>query len=86
MKNEASKFVIEICMGSSCYSRGNRLNAEFIQSYLEQNGLQDRVELVGKLCTGKCKAGPNVIFNGEGKKNVTPETLPDLLQHYLKTR
>jgi len=83
MNTIQTKFVIEICMGSSCYSRGNRLNAEFIQDYVEKNGLKDRVELVGRLCTGHCKCGPNVIFNGEVKKNVTPAVLPDLIRHYL---
>jgi (2Fe-2S) ferredoxin len=58
----------------------------FIQKFIERHGLQERVDLVGRLCTGQCKSGPNVIFNGEAKRNVTPEVLSDLLQHYLKVQ
>lgn len=84
MNTQNDKIVIEICMGSSCYSRGNKQNVEFIQEYIEKNGLLEKVDLVGKLCTGQCKSGPNILFNGEVKKNVTPAMLPDLLRHYVK--
>ena len=46
---------IELCMGSSCFARGNSENLQAIEVFLSERGLSDRVELVGHLCLGKCK-------------------------------
>ncbi len=78
------KFVIEVCMGSSCFSRSNRTNLEIIRSYIDRNGLADSVEIVGKLCANHCRIGPNIIFNGEERNHVTPSALPALLDHYFR--
>ena len=32
---------IVICLGSSCFARGNNKNLEFIQEYLKVNNLKD---------------------------------------------
>ncbi len=32
------KSKIRICMGSSCFRRGNRKNLEFIETYIEEHG------------------------------------------------
>lgn len=36
---------ITVCIGSSCFARGNELNVEVIQKYLEEHHLKDEVDL-----------------------------------------
>lgn len=71
---------IKICMGSACFAKGGQENLEFIKSYIEQNGLDDKVSCTGELCTNQCADGPRVIIDGVEHKNVTKEMLAELLQ------
>lgn len=75
---------ITICMGSSCFSRGNNRNIEVIQSYLASNPLPAHVELNGHLCEGACKDGPNVTINGKLYREVDPIVITGLLNHFLR--
>ncbi len=74
---------ITVCMGSSCFSRGNATNAETVQNLIEKMGLQDKVEIRGCLCEGLCKKGPNVRINDTVYSNVSPDSLENLIQHEL---
>jgi len=76
---------IEICLGSSCFARGNNRNLAVIQDYLKKNGLEDRVKLRGDLCHGNCKEGPNMVVDGERYTQVDPNTCIDILnKHFNK--
>ena len=75
--------IITVCMGSSCFSRGNSANAEMIQIFIKENGLEDRVKVTGCLCEGECKSGPNIKINGKLFTDVYPEGLEILLRHEL---
>ncbi|MBD3315911.1 MAG: (2Fe-2S) ferredoxin domain-containing protein [Chitinivibrionales bacterium] len=77
---------IIICMGSSCYSRGNNNTLAIIQNYLAQKGLSDTVMLKGALCRGACKNGPNISVNGKQYSEVAPDTIPDILNHHFQNR
>lgn len=74
---------IAICMGSSCFSRGNNRNIEVIQNYLQTRGLPAGAELTGHLCQGHCTAGPNVTINGKLYHEVDPIVIVGLLNHFL---
>ncbi|MCL2647775.1 MAG: (2Fe-2S) ferredoxin domain-containing protein [Phycisphaerales bacterium] len=56
---------VTICMGSSCFSRGNNRNIEIIQEYASNAELPVRIEPRGHLCEGLCKHGPNLIIDGQ---------------------
>ncbi len=56
---------IQICLGSSCFSRGNAGNLRLIQDYLAARGLSARVATIGHLCEEQCSRGPNIIVDGE---------------------
>ena len=73
---------IVICLGSSCFARGNEENIKVVEDYLTRNSYQDEVdvELSGTLCQGKCADGPNVIINGEFYSKVDPGVMLDLLK------
>jgi NADH:ubiquinone oxidoreductase subunit E len=73
---------ITICMGSSCFSRGNNRNIEVIQEHLKTSKVPPGVELSGHLCQGQCKLGPNVTINGKMYHEVDPIVIIGLLNHY----
>ena len=73
---------ITICMGSSCFSRGNNRNIEVIQNYLASHPLPPALELAGHLCQGHCKSGPNVSINGKLYHEVDPIVIIGLLHHF----
>lgn len=77
------KIIITVCMGSSCFSRGNNFNAELIERFLRDENLETSVEMQGCLCESKCKSGPNIRINGELIQGVEPGMLTDLLKHKL---
>jgi NADH:ubiquinone oxidoreductase subunit E len=76
-------------MGSSCFSRGNAVNVEIIETFLKRYGLEASVgveggtELRGTLCEERCKEGPIVVIDGVVHRRVTPAILPDLLAGLL---
>ena len=80
---EARSANIVICMGSSCFARGNNRNIEVIQDYLNSHRLPPTVELTGHLCEGHCKSGPNVSINGKQYHEVDPIVIIGLLNHFL---
>ncbi len=75
---------ITVCMGSSCFSRGNALIAEVIQRYIDEHNLSESVCVRGCLCDGNCKDGPNIRINGKLFSQVTPENLDQLLAQELE--
>ncbi len=74
---------ITVCMGSSCFSRGNASNAEMVQSLIKKLNIQEKAEIRGCLCEGQCKKGPNVKINDTLYANVSPDSLEDILTHEL---
>ncbi|HSV56167.1 MAG TPA: (2Fe-2S) ferredoxin domain-containing protein [Magnetospirillaceae bacterium] len=79
-----------ICMGSSCFIRGNSVNVRIIRDFLADHGLDDtkaaRIELTGTLCGNRCTEGPIVLMDGIAYLRVTPTTLQDLLEQHLLPR
>ena len=74
---------ITVCMGSSCFSRGNSANTKIIQNFIEEYNLSDSVQVRCCLCEGECKHGPNIRIDDKLFSNVYSEGLIDLLQHEL---
>ncbi len=68
-----------LCLGSSCYSRGNRDNLELIQNLIEE-GADAYISIEGCHCQGNCGNGPNVTINGEQISGMSPE----LFETYIK--
>ena len=56
-----------------CFARGNSEILQAVENYLSEKGLSDSVELVGHLCLGKCKEGPNLRIDGTDYSAITPE-------------
>lgn len=75
---------IRICMGSSCFSRGNGANLKAIQEYLAARGLSPNVVTTGHLCENLCSQGPNLILDGEMHHVVDAAALRILLDQRFR--
>lgn len=75
---------ITICMGSSCFARGNGEHLELIENYLAQNGLDADVELCGFRCRNECAEGPTLEMNGKVYRKVDQGMLLDLLDYHFR--
>ncbi|MCH3924491.1 MAG: (2Fe-2S) ferredoxin domain-containing protein [Bacteroidales bacterium] len=73
------KIDITICLGSSCFARGNNKNLEFVQEYLKENNLTDKVNFKGQLCSKLCNEGPVIIIDGQVYKEVNKVKLMEIL-------
>lgn len=71
---------IVICLGSSCFARGNCDHLATIKAYIESHDLNASVLLSGVLCQDQCKLGPNLSVNGQLHHGVTAEQMLDLLK------
>ena len=67
---------ITVCIGSSCHIKGSRQIVEKLQELIAQNGLNDKVDLGGTFCMGKCQQGVCVTVNDEFY-SVTPESVEE---------
>ncbi len=71
---------MQICLGSSCFSRGNKDVVMFIREYLRKNHLDDKVIFKGARCMGLCSNGPNMIINGVTLEGVTLAKIEKILE------
>ena len=71
---------IVVCLGSSCFARGNSAILAVLQQYVQSKGPSSSVRLSGCLCQDKCKQGPNLKIGNEYHHNITAASLRELLQ------
>jgi NADH:ubiquinone oxidoreductase subunit E len=76
----ARRIEMEICLGSSCFSRGNKDVVMFIREYLRKNHLDDKVIFKGSRCMGRCSNGPNLTINGVTTEGVTLSKIESILE------
>lgn len=67
---------ITVCIGSSCHIKGSRQVVERLQELIAQNKLEDKVELSGTFCLGRCQEGVCVTADDEFF-SLSPETVDD---------
>ncbi len=74
---------LTICLGSSCFARGNDENLPRIQAHLREHGLEERVALRGSRCEGRCQHGPNLRVGEVFLEDVRPTALLEMLERVL---
>ena len=72
---------ITICMGSSCYARGNAFNVEAIQTWLRNHRMDAHIDLGGTLCEGRCREGPILKIGSAIYTKVNSASVSDILEH-----
>ena len=76
---------ITVCIGSSCHLKGSKDVVERIQQLVADNNLQDKVELGGTFCMGKCQQGVCVTCDDEFY-SVSPETVDEFFKDNVLAR
>lgn len=79
--NEQIKIIV--CMGSSCFARGNNENLDYLEDLIAQKKLDAKIELSGARCENNCAIGPNITIGDKIYNNVTKAELEKLLEEYL---
>lgn len=75
------KHQIKVCMGSSCFARGNLENLNYIENYIKNNNLEVDVEVIGALCEEKCAQGPHIYIDGKNYDEVNQDKLEEILNN-----
>jgi NADH:ubiquinone oxidoreductase subunit E len=81
-----TKMEIVICLGSSCFSRGNRVCMGIIEKFLKDHKLEDHYFFHGSRCFDKCENGPVLKIGDEIYERVKPEEVVGLLKKSLNIR
>ncbi|MEX0988386.1 MAG: NAD(P)H-dependent oxidoreductase subunit E [Bacteroidales bacterium] len=75
------KVIIQICMGSSCFSRGSGKTLKVIQNYLKEHQLEGEVVLKGNHCFSDCSKGPVVKINDLIHEHINTDNIVELLEN-----
>lgn len=76
---------VEICIGSSCHVKGATSVLNAIRSKIKTYGLEDKVELAGRFCMGKCTEGVCVTVDGQ-LYSVSPDSADEFFDKEIKGR
>ena len=74
---------IVICLGSSCFARGNKKTLNIIQQYLKDHQLEDQVNFKGNHCFGNCHNGPVLKINGRIYERINEMDMMGILEKEL---
>lgn len=77
------KRIVKICLGSSCFSRGNNELITVVQKFIRQKQIEDKVEFSGDHCCNECIQGPNLKIEGKAFHQVTIESIEQILEKEL---
>lgn len=77
------KMKIVVCMGSSCFARGNNVNLAVIESFIAKHNVDAEIDLSGSLCEGLCGKGPNIWLNGRLLHSCSGAELEKMLESEL---
>ena len=67
---------VTICIGSSCHLKGSHQVLEQLEELVRTHQLEDRVELKGTFCMGRCQEGVCTTVDGEFH-SVSPENVEE---------
>ena len=72
---------VTICIGSSCHLKGSRNIVEKLQNLVEQYNLNDKLEIAGTFCLGKCnRDGVSVKIDDEVYVGISPDDFEEFFE------
>jgi NADH:ubiquinone oxidoreductase subunit E len=80
MPSDNDSVEIVLCLGSSCFARGNAENLTAINRDMESPASAASVRVTGSHCQDQCMKGPNLTMGGVPHHGVTTAKLRELLQ------
>lgn len=81
---EIEKKDIVICLGSSCFARGNKQLVKLVNDYLRDRNLLNDVKFHGERCFGKCASGPSIKFDTSVLENADEDSVIHALDDFFK--
>jgi len=77
---------IVICLGSSCFSRGNRKCLAVIEKFLKEHKLEESYFFHGSRCLDKCEKGPVLKIGDKTFEEVKPDQVEEILKRTLNIK
>jgi len=77
------KVQVELCLGSSCFARGNNRILTYLEQYIDEEGVAGQVTVTGHLCMGNCSSGPVVRVNGTDYFDLNEKEMITLVEGHL---
>ena len=74
---------LTICLGSSCFARGNRKTLSVIQDYIKEHKLEGKVKFKGNHCFGNCSMGPVLKIGENVYEQVYEQNVIEILEKEL---
>ena len=75
---------ISICLGSSCFARGNNANIAVVKQFLADRGLEAEVTFTGQLGENMCNRGPIICIDDQVYEEVNLSLLHKILEEEFK--
>ena len=69
--------IVKVCVGSSCHLKGSHDVIKKLEQLIEKFNLQEKIELRGNFCLGRCDAGVTVKVNDTFLNNVTKDNIEE---------
>ncbi len=76
---------VVICLGSSCFARGNKQLVRIVNDYLRDRNLLNEVRFHGERCFGECAAGPSLKLDGILKERQDEDSVIAILDAFFIT-
>ena len=73
---------VTVCIGSSCHVKGSHSVVKQLQELIQEKGLEDKIELAGTFCMGRCQEGVCVTVD-DAFHSVSPERVPAFFNEYI---
>ena len=80
---EINKKEVVICLGSSCFARGNKHLVKVVNDYLRDRNLLNEVRFHGERCFGHCAVGPSLKLDGKLIERLDEDSVIALLDDFF---
>ena len=78
---------IQICVGSSCHIKGSPEIVGLLQQAVAEHHLEDRVQLMGSFCIGKCnRVGVTVQVDDDVHVGITRENFREFFNEHVLSK
>jgi NADH:ubiquinone oxidoreductase subunit E len=81
---EIKKKEVVICLGSSCFARGNKQLVKVVNDYLRDRNLLNEVRFHGQRCFGQCAVGPSLKLDGKIIEKQDEESVIAMLDEFFE--
>lgn len=82
---EIIKKEVVICLGSSCFARGNKQLVRIVNEYLRDRNLLNEVRFHGQRCFGECAVGPSIKLDGKLSENLDEDSIIAVLDDFFES-